>query len=41
MKIANIDRESGQIFWTTWQIWMKFLGEMRFIMMVLALSLGE
>ena len=27
MKIANIDRESLHIFWTTWEISMKFSGK--------------
>ena len=31
MKIANIDRESLHIFWTTWEISMKFSGKMWFM----------
>ena len=40
MKIANIDRESLHIFWTTWRISMKFSGKI-WLMIILKVTKNQ
>ena len=40
MKIVYIDEENLHIFWTTWGIWVKFLGKM-WLMLILKVTKNQ